>query len=330
MKAIIPVAGVGTRLRPLTYTQPKALIPIAGKPIMGYIIDQLVGAGINELIFVVGYFGDKVEDYVKNNYPKVKAHFVMQSVRQGIGDAVYQAKPIVKPKDELLIVLGDTIIDFDLKSVIKSKHSSLGIKKVDDPRDFGVVELSSKNDFILKVEEKPRIPKSNMALVGVYKIKESKQLFIALEHLITNDIRTKNEYQLTDALMIMIEKGIKFTGFQVGNWYDCGKREVLLETNAILLKKARKRKTSKFDNTIIVPPVSIPANCKIVNCIIGPNVTIGDHANLQHSIVKNSIIGSYTTIQDTLLNDSVVGGDAYIKGARQSLNIGDNTEIDFS
>ena len=169
-----------------------------------------------------------------------------------------------------------------------------------------------------------------MALVGVYKIRESKELFKALDYLIKNDIRTKNEFQLTDALMIMIEKGIPFKGFQVGNWYDCGKREVLLETNAILLKKGRKRKIPKFDNTIIVPPVSIPANCKITNCIIGPNVTIGERANLQHSIVKNSIIGSYTSIQDTLLNNSVVGGDAIIKGTRQSLNIGDNTEIDFS
>ena len=146
-----------------------------------------------------------------------------------------------------------------------------------------LLEFDAKKNFIVKVEEKPKIPKSNMALVGVYKIKESKELFKALAYLIKNDIRTKNEYQLTDALMLMIEKGIPFTGFQVGNWYDCGKREVLLETNAILLKKRRNKKIPKFDNTIIVPPVTIPANCKIINCIIGPNVTIGEKANLKNS-----------------------------------------------
>ena len=330
MKAIIPVAGVGTRLRPLTYTQPKALIPIAGKPIVAFIIEQLMGAGIKEFIFVVGYFGDKVEEFVSSHYPGIKAHFVVQPVRKGIGDAIYQARNIVKAKDELLIVLGDTIIDFNLKSVIRSPYSSLGIKKVDDPRDFGVVEFTEKGDFIARVEEKPRIPKSNMALVGVYKIKESKALFHALGHLIKHDIKTINEYQLTDALMIMIDKGIKFSAFHVGNWYDCGKKEVLLETNAILLKKRKGRKMRKFENSIIVPPVSIAPKCKISNSIIGPNVSIGENTDISHSVIKNSIIGSFTSIQDTLLYDSVVGGDAFIKGTRQSLNIGDNTEIDFT
>jgi len=330
MKAIIPVAGVGTRLRPLTYTQPKALIPVAGKPIIDFIIDQLVDAGIHDIVFIVGYFGDKIESYVKNKYKDLTTHFVIQSAREGIGDAIWRTKDIINNNEEILIILGDTIIDFDLKSVIKSPHSTLGVKKVDDPRSFGVVELGE-NKEIISVVEKPKIPKSNLALVGVYKIKESIDLFEELDYIITNNIRTRDEFQLTDGIMRMIEKGIVFDTFDVGNWYDCGKRDVLLETNATLLKKVgfASKDLPNFENSIMVHPVSIGENCKISNCIIGPDVTIGDSTTIDSSIIRNSIIGSFTSIQDALLYDSVIGGDANINGTSQSLNIGDNTEIDF-
>src|SRR5690606_31819759 len=170
MKAIIPVAGAGTKLRPHTYTQPKALIPLAGKTVLSIIVDQLKEGGINEFIFIVGYLGEKIQDYVKTNYPDINAHFVYQNDRQGIGHAVRLTRSIVK-NDEVFIVLGDTICDFNLKEVIASPTSMIGVKKVDDPRTFGVAELEE--DRITHVVEKPQIPKSNLALVGIYKIKET-------------------------------------------------------------------------------------------------------------------------------------------------------------
>ena len=175
MKAIIPVAGAGTKLRPHTYTQPKALIPLAGKTILSIIVDQLSEAGINEFIFIVGYLGEKIKDYVHEKYPDLQVHFVQQSDRHGIGHAIQLAKEIVG-EDELFIVLGDTICEYDVKAVLDMPYSVLGVKKVDDPRDFGVAEIGE-DGFITKVVEKPQIPKSNMALVGIYRIKETGFLF---------------------------------------------------------------------------------------------------------------------------------------------------------
>ena len=165
MKAIIPVAGAGTKLRPHTYTQPKALIPLAGKTVLSIIIDQIKEAGIDEVIFIVGYLGDKIRDYVQQKHPELRAHFVHQTERLGLGHAVRMAKSIVK-NDEVFVVLGDTICEYDVKAVIDSPHSMLGVRKVDDPREFGVAEIDE-DGFIDHVIEKPQIPKSNMALVGL-------------------------------------------------------------------------------------------------------------------------------------------------------------------
>src|SRR5579875_2053637 len=198
MKAVIPLAGAGTKLRPHTYTQPKALIPLAGKTVLSIIVDQLREAGIEEFIFVVGYLGEKIQDFVKANYPSITAHFVYQNDRQGIGHAVRLTRSIVSG-DEIFIVLGDTICDYNVSDVINSPTSMIGLKKVDDPRNFGVAELDSDND-IVHVVEKPQIPKSNLALVGVYKIKESDLLFQCLEANIKGGVRTHGEYNITDAL----------------------------------------------------------------------------------------------------------------------------------
>ena len=171
MKAIIPVAGAGTRLRPHTYTQPKALIPLAGKTILSIIVDQLREAGIRDFIFIIGYLGEKIQDYVTTHYPELNCSFVVQNERYGTGHAIALTRELVGT-DEVLIVLGDTIASYDLKEVLDDPYSVLGVKKVDDPRNFGVAEIEE-DGFISRVVEKPSIPKSNMALVGVYKIKET-------------------------------------------------------------------------------------------------------------------------------------------------------------
>jgi glucose-1-phosphate thymidylyltransferase len=330
MKAIIPVAGAGTKLRPHTYTQPKALIPIAGKTILSFIVDQLHEAGINEFIFIVGHLGDKIEEYVKQTYPHLITHFVYQNERQGTGHAIDLAKDLVGT-DEVFVALGDTICEFDVKEVIDSPFSMLGVKKVDDPRSFGVAEINEEG-FIEHVVEKPAIPKSNLALVGLYKIKENEFLFECLHHLFEQNIKSYGEYNLTDALDCMIKRGAKFKSFRVKHWFDCGKKETLLESNATLLNKFGGNVTAEqkeFKETIIIPPVSIAPGCNISNSIIGPHVSIGANTTIQHSIVRDSIIGSYTTLYEVVLDNSLIGSDGSVKGLSRSLNIGDNTEIDF-
>jgi dTDP-glucose pyrophosphorylase len=331
MKAIIPVAGVGTRLRPHTYTQPKPLIPVAGKAIISFIIDQLVEVGITDFIFVIGYLGEKIQLFVENEYPNLNKEFVLQNSREGSAHAIWTAKDAIGDTEEIFIFFGDTIVDVDLKKFIDQPNSSVGVMKVQDPREFGVVE-QGEDGFLKKVVEKPNIPKSNLAMVGLYKIKEVSKLISVIQHNIDNRIQTHGEYQLTDALMGMIENDIKISAIPVNNWFDCGKKEVLLETNAMLLDKEGYASANlpPFDNTIIIDPVSIGSNCEISNSIIGPHVTIGDNVRIDYSIVKESIIGNYATIEEVVLQHSLVGSDAAIKGLRQSLNIGDNTEIDFS
>lgn len=331
MKAIIPVAGMGSRLKPHTHTQPKALIPVAGKPIISFIIESLIDVGFNEFVFIIGYMGEDIKEYIDKKYPDIESTYVIQANRYGIGHAIWTASEFINQDEEIFIVLGDTIFELNLKVVLKSKNSGLGVKKVDDPRSFGVAEISDDN-IITKVVEKPNIPKSNMALVGLYRIKESKILLESLDYLIKKDIRTQNEIQLTDALQLMIEKGVIFESFPIDNWYDCGKKEILLETNAILLKKTgfASDQIPMFENTIFIHPVSIAEGCQITNSIIGPNVTLGESVEVDSSIIKESIIGSNSQIRNGLLHNSVIGNEALIKGVSQSLNVGNSTEIDFS
>jgi len=330
MKIIIPVAGIGSKLRPHTHTQPKALVPVAGKPILAHIVDSLVQTGLNDFIFIIGYLGDKIESFITEKYPNIKASFVVQEPREGTGQAVWLAHPLIKNNEDILIVLGDTIVEFDLKTILNVPHSLLGVKKVDDPRNFGVAEIDQEG-FISRLSEKPVIPKSNLALVGIYLIRESDRLMEILGGMVLSQQKTKNEYNLTEAIMKMIEKGSKVATFQVGNWYDCGSKNNLLETNAVLLKRGTdSRKAYDFKSTIIIDPVSIAGDCDISNSIIGPNVSIGERTIIRSSIISNSIIGAYSQLETAVLHHSVVGSDAYLKGLSQSLNIGDSTEIDFS
>jgi glucose-1-phosphate thymidylyltransferase len=331
MKAIIPVAGVGTRLRPHTYTQPKPLIPVAGKPIIAFIIDALLDAGVHDFVFVIGYLGEKIQHFVETAYPQIKKTFVEQPVREGLGHAIWTARHELIHCKEILIVLGDTVFEMNLKAQLKNKSSWLGVKEVIDPREFGVVELDAMN-YVRRVIEKPKIPKSNLALVGLYKISEVKELIEILDDNIQHNRRSRGEFQLADALTQLAQNGAQIAAVPVATWFDCGKKEILLDTNKTLLEKQGLYNVDlpPFDNTIIVHPVSIHHSCQITDSIIGPHVTIGEGAIIQSSILKNSIIGSFAQLEGVMLERSIIGNDTAIRGARQSLNIGDNTEIDFS
>ncbi|WP_226389575.1 sugar phosphate nucleotidyltransferase [Penaeicola halotolerans] len=334
MKVIIPVAGVGSRLRPHTHTQPKALVPVAGKAILGHIIDGLIEAQVTEFVFIIGYLGNKIEQYIKDKYTDkgLKIEFVVQpEPREGIAHALYAARHAIAGDSEVLITLGDTIVNMDFQKILQSEYSTIGIKKVEDPSLFGVAELD-KEGWIKRMVEKPVIPKSNLALVGIYKINNPKLLIEGASYLLDHQHKTHGEYHLTDALMYMVEKGEKIQVVEVDNWYDCGRGDSLLETNSILLNKPefKTNKKHNFPNTIIIPPVSIGANCKIERSIIGPNVAIGDNTIIKSSIIEHSIVGSFSELSDTVLSRSIIGNDTSIAGHGNSINVGDNTELNFN
>jgi glucose-1-phosphate thymidylyltransferase len=331
MKVLIPVAGASTHHRPHAYTQPKPLVPMAGKPVIAHIIDKLLEADFREFVFVVGYLGDKVRDYILERYKNLRCEFVIQENREGLGHAIWSAKSVIETEKELFIALGDTVFDLDLTLMKNNPTTCLGIQAVNDPREFGVVELDEKG-FVRKINEKPRIPLSNLALVGLYKIHDVATLLRGVEQTILTNKRTNGEFQLADALQFMVNEGVKMTTAVVNNWYDCGKKEVLLDTNAAFLQQNNVFDVDLpvFDNTIIVHPVSIGDNCQISDSIIGPNVTIASNTRIEGSIIRDSIIGSYSHLKEIILNRSVIGSDTSIKGIRRSLNIGDNTDIDFS
>lgn len=334
MKAIIPVAGAGTRLRPHTHTQPKPLVPIAGKPILGHIIDNLYENGIRDFLFIIGYLGNKIEDYVVNTYKDtINAEFVLQEPRIGSAHALWIARDFIQDEKELLIVLGDTIVEMNYINFFNIKNTVVAVRKVDNPRIFGIVE-PDKHGVIKKLIEKPRIPKSNLALVGVYKIMNIPLLLDAIKKIMSHSASANSswEYHLTDALMEMVNQGEKITFMEVDNWFDCGKKDTLLEANASLLRRHgfETSMPTDYPNCIIIQPVRFGKQCKLENSIIGPNVAIGDHTHISNSIIQNSIIGSFSELRHATLNKSIIGSDSSLKGLVQSLNIGDSTEIDFT
>ena len=328
MKAIIPVAGAGRRLRPHSYTQPKALIPLANKTVLSIIIDQLAEAGIKEFVLIIGYMGDKIADFIKKNHSDITAHFIIQEDRRGIGHAVNLTKEIIGD-DEALITLGDTICEYNIADVLDNPHSAIGVKKIDNPGNFGVAYINN-DKSIDSVIEKPQIPMSNMAMVGIYKIKETNILFECLEKNIAENVLTYGELTITDAIECMIKKGVRFDAFKVDNWYDAGNKETLLHANMILLKKFNiTADPSKYQGSVIIPPVSIGEGCVITSSVIGPNVTLGENTIIERSVVSNSIIGEYANLSDIVLMNSLIGNDTLIKGKKRILNIGDHTTIDL-
>lgn len=323
LRAVLPLAGIGSRLRPHTHTLPKSLVPVAGKPILGHILDKLVPLGVNEVILIVGHMGDMIVDYVDQNYDLV-IRVVHQEERRGLGHAVYLAKEHANPAEPILIVLGDTIFDADLGPVLSGEYSAIGVKHVERPQSFGVVSLQGER--IVDLVEKPANPPSNLAVVGVYYIRETSLLFESLEYIIDQGITLKGEFQLTDALRRMIHMGVEMRTFPVDDWFDCGNPESLLATNRHLLAEDGKVQ-AVVENTIIIPPVHIARSAKVSNSVIGPYVSIADDAVIEFCLIRDSIVNAGAEVHTIALDGSVIGHKAVVKGRFTKLNIGDSSEI---
>lgn len=323
MKVVIPVAGEGTRLRPHTHSTPKPLLEIAGKAILDYILKPIEKLNPEEVIFVIGYRGEQIREFVAKSY-SFKSTFVVQDELHGLGYAVSLAMSSVDNSD-VLIVLGDTIVELDLKEFVNAGDNVLGVKKVDDPERFGIAAVN--DGFVTSLVEKPKEQIGNLALIGLYYIKNSKSLDTALKTLVESGKRTKGEIQLTDALAEMIKTGTKFLPFEVNGWFDCGTKETTLATNQHFLSKLTAPK--KIEGCNFVPPVFISSSAKVEKSTIGPNVSVGDSASISDSTITNSIIGKNSEIKAASIKDSLIGSDAFVSKFTGILNLGDNSEVCF-
>jgi glucose-1-phosphate thymidylyltransferase len=324
IRAIIPVAGVGTRLRPHTHTMPKALIYVAGKPILAHILDDLEQLGVKDVVLVVGHMGDHIREYVDAHYAHLHRAYVEQPDRLGLGHAVRLTRQHVIGHPAL-IVLGDTIFRADFSEIVSGGDSRIGVKEVEDPRRFGIVEVA--DGVATRLVEKPDQPTSNLAIVGVYYISDTPLLFDALDALVTKGLRTKGEYQLTDALQIMIERGHRIRPFTVEAWYDCGKTETLLETNRDLLELRTEPPPRSLVRCVIVPPVAIDPTAEVYNSIVGPHVSIAARAVVRDAIVRDAIVNQDAVVEQVLLEGSVIGDNALVRGTFRHLNVGDSSEV---
>jgi len=325
VQAIIPAAGLGTRLRPLTLTMPKALVPVAGKPMIVHIIDELVKSGIRDYVIIVGFLGNVLEDYLKAKYPKLTLKFVYQKKMGGTAQAVYLAEPYIK--NPCLIIYGDTMIKGDLTPGLAfGSDMVLGTKFIDDPRPFGTVERE--NERIARLVEKPNYIKRSEVLVGIYTVKNYKLMFQCIKELMDNKIRFKNEFYLTHALQIMLEKGASAETFQIEDWYDCGNFNTLLETNRKILESKRRFKVPVFkDGCIIIPPVSIGSDVKMSSSIVGPYASIGDNVSIENSIVSDSIVSDGCKVANSVVEKSALGREALLLGKPVKAFLGDKSQL---
>lgn len=318
---IIPVAGEGTRLRPLTHTTPKSLLYVAGKPILGHILDNFLKIPVKTLVIVLGAKADAIIEFCKR-YP-FHLTFVHQKKRLGLGHAIYTGSRALK--GPTMVLLGDTIIDCNYQRFSSSADNLLAVKAVDDPRRFGVVETRGRN--VTGLVEKPSHPKSNLVITGLYLFQRIENVRTALAALMKKGKRTRGEYQLTDGLRYLQERGEKFKTFKIDKWYDCGTAAALIETNRYLLKKMNHSKPRK--RTIIIPPVFIDDSAHIENAIIGPFVSIAEHAAVKNALVHDSIINSRATIENALITGSIIGKSSNVKSGFKKLNVSDSSRVEL-
>ena len=324
MKVVIPVAGLGTRLRPHTHTKPKPLVHVAGQPVLAFILDQLKELPVDEVIYIVGHLGDQIEEYVRsrNDFP---SRFIVQHELKGQAHALNLAAHAID--QPVLIIFVDTIVQADLAS-LPNTHADgvLFVKYVEDPRRFGVAVVE--DGRVKRLVEKPKEPVSNLAVVGVYYLKNYELFKRALQEVIDRDIQTAGEYYLADALQVMIDHGADLEVREVEVWEDCGTVEAILHTNRWMLGSGYRQGHPPVENSVIVPPVYIAPTAKVSNSVIGPYASISDGSVVTGSLVCDSIVSDCAHIENANVAESLIGSRAQICGRQQRLNVGDDSQVE--
>ncbi|WP_049888957.1 sugar phosphate nucleotidyltransferase [Natronococcus occultus] len=336
MKAIVPTAGNGTRLYPHTHTKPKPMVRLAGKPILGHILTNFRATKVDEIVVVVGGpMQNQVIEYAQENYSdRFELTFVEQESPQGLGHSIYQAESAVRG-DSAVIALGDMLFQNGYRTFLEAHDAlsnvdgSIGLKRVTEPHRYGIASVE--NGRITELVEKPVDPPSDLAISGVYVIEDTGHLFDSLEHLLEKNRRgAGGEYQLTDALNLMVSQGSVLGMFKVDDWYDCGRPKTLLEANRITLEQMGTGASETSEGNVIIEPVDVGTNVTINESVIGPYVSIDDGATIINSIVRDCIVGRNTTLRDATLTESLLGDNSTVEGEPNSLNIGDNSSISIS
>ncbi|TVR68731.1 MAG: nucleotidyltransferase [Sphaerobacteraceae bacterium] len=322
MNIIIPVAGLGKRLRPHTWSRPKPLVSVAGKPMLGHVLDRLLTVPVERVVFVTGYLGDQIEDHVRANYD-FDVDFVEQTVPRGQSDAIIRARG--KVTGETLVVFPDMLFEVDLNEAIELSHDgALFVKEVDDPRKFGVVVKDG--DLITRLVEKPQEPVSNEAVIGIYYFKNIEDLFDGIDYQMENDLQKDGEFFIADAIQYMIDQGKSITTLKASVWEDCGSPEALLHTNRYLLDNFGEAPNVNGNN-VILPPVVIDPSAQIEGSVIGPHASIGANVEVRDSIVRDSIVDNGAEIETAMLTASIVGREALVTGDFMRVNAGDSSDI---
>lgn len=330
LKVVIPMAGLGTRLRPHTWSKPKQLISVAGKPVLDHVLDilsTLSNPDKVELINIVGYLGDQIEGHMKDCYPNIKSHFVIQEDPRGQSHAIYLAREYLT--GPMMVVFADTLIETDLSFLGNEEADAIAwVKPVPDPRRFGVVVLDQQGE-VTKLIEKPEETHNNLAVVGFYYFRSSEELISAIEEQMRRETQLKGEYFLVDAVNIMLEKGLTMRTEKVDIWLDAGTPEALLETNRYLLDNghSNNQEISDQPGTVIIPPVFIHPTAEVENSIIGPHASVGAGARVYSSIVRNSILEDEAQVTDVILESSLIGRRSQIQRRAGAINAGDNTVV---
>jgi len=328
MKIIVPMAGMGKRMRPHTLTVPKPLLPVAGKPIVQWLVEDITKVckeKVEEIAFVIGNFGKEAEENLlkiaKNLGAKGSIYYQEEAL--GTAHAILCAKDALKGK--VIVAFADTLFRADF-TIDESKEGIIWVNKIEDPRMFGVVKVNDK-DVITDFIEKPREFVSDLAIIGIYYFRDGEYLKKELQYLIDNNIKEKGEYQLTNALENMKKKGAQFIPGKVIEWLDCGNKDATVYTNKrvlIINKDLLKPPSSlKTEDATIIQPCFIGENVEIKRSVVGPHVSIGANSKIEGSVITNSIIQSNTKIQNSVLDNSMIGNFAEYIQTPEQLSLSD-------
>ena len=325
MKAIVPLAGLGKRMRPHTWSRPKPLLNVAGKPVLGHVLDRIGSLDIDEVVFIIGWLGDQIKEYVGANYDFV-ARYVIQDELKGQAHAIHLAREHLS--GPCVVVFVDTLFEADL-SVIEetSADAIIFVQEVEDPRRFGVVV--EEGGRIVRMIEKPDGFEHRKAIIGMYYVNEAAELLDAIEHILERKIKTKGEYYIADAFQVMIDRGARIVSAPVSVWEDCGQPDTVLHTNRYLLETGHSQEI-EVEDSVLVPPVFIAKTAQIENAVVGPYVTVCDHVCIKRAVVRDAIIEAGSTVENITLERALIGRNARIKGAIHRLNVGDDGVIDFT